>query len=93
MKSKNREVIMRLLGNRNISIKVREEIGYETFKLLVEYDSLDEAYLVWEQFGDYFTTRSSELIDLLCQSLVISPSYLEIKLFFLSRTLPNASKD
>jgi hypothetical protein len=66
---------------------VREEIGYETFKLLLEFDSLDEAFLIWQKFGNYFTSRTPDLIDLLTTSFANSPSYLEIKLFFLLKSL------
>ena len=76
IKSKNREVVMRLLENDEIESAVRHEIAFETFKILLEYDSLDEAHTVWKRFSYYFNRRSSELVDLLTASLDQSPAYL-----------------
>jgi hypothetical protein len=54
----------------------------------MDYDSLDEANFIWLRFDDYFRAqKAQEVVQMILKGFQVSPSYLEIKIFFFEQLL------
>jgi uncharacterized protein YwbE len=54
IKSKNRDALVRLLDSAEVTNEIREELALETFGIFIDFESFDEAFLIWKRFDTYF---------------------------------------